>query len=418
MDKFLIYGGEKLFGTVKLDCAKNAILPIMAASIMADDVTLLDVPDYLDIQNMEKILSFLGIKVTRKNKVMHISTIGLNNYFVPITLAKELRSSIFVLGPLLSKLKKAKVAYPGGCEIGLRPIDLHLKGLQELGVKIEESHGYIFCDGSKMKSGVVNLDFQSVGATENIMMASVLLEGKTIIHNPAKEPEIVDLQNFLNSLGAHISGAGTDNIEIIGTSRLGSTTYSPISDRIICGTMLIACAMCGGKIVVENARPEHFFSLINKLQKSGCKINLNNDKITIESKGKLKSVGLIKTLPYPGFPTDLMPQMLAMQTISKGCCVVQENLFETRFKFAQELLKMGAKITIKDRIAFVCGVKNLSGADVFAHDLRGGAALVLAGLCAKGYTTVHNVYHIDRGYNHLENTLSSLGAKIIRQSEE
>lgn len=419
MDNFLIYGGEKLFGSIKLDCAKNAYLPIMAASIMTEEeVVLKNVPNYLDIHNMIKILKHIGMCVEIKDNDLHIVGKNIKNCFIPTILAKGLRSSIFVLGPLLSRIKKAKVAYPGGCDIGLRPIDLHLKGLSELGVNICESHGYIVCDGQNMKSGIVHLDYPSVGATENIMMASIFLSGETIIRNAAKEPEIVDLQNFLNFLGAKICGAGTDTIKIYGVKKLGGGTYTPIPDRIVGGTLLIACAMCGGKITIENCNTEHFLSLIYKLQKSGCKIKYKSDKITIESKGNLKAVGLIETLPYPGFPTDLQSQMLAMQAISKGHSIIKENLFETRFKFAMELKKMGANLKICGQTAFVCGVEKLMGADVYASDLRGGAALVLAGLCAQGYTTVHNVHHIDRGYQNLEKQLSSLGAKISRQSEE
>ena len=419
MDKFIIYGGEKLYGNIKLGCAKNAYLPIMAASILAEEeVVLKDVPNYVDIFNMMKILNHIGIKTQIMDKNLVINSNNIHSYCINEKLAKELRSRIFVLGPLLSKVKKAKVAYPGGCEIGIRPIDLHIKGLKELGAKIEERHGFIYCDGSKMKSAEISLDYPSVGATENIMMAAVKLKGVTKIHNSAKEPEIVDLQNFLNEMGANIFGAGTDEITICGVEKLGGCTYLPIPDRIIGGTLLIACAMCGGKVTLENCRYEHFLSLINKLRKSGCKMICENDKITIESKGKLKTVSFVETMPYPGFPTDLQSQILAMQTISKGECIIKENLFETRFKFALELLKMGANLKISGQTAFVCGVKQLLGSDVYATDLRGGAALVLAGLCAKGYTTVHNVFHIDRGYDNFEQMLSSIGAKIIRESEE
>lgn len=418
MEKFLIYGGEKLFGNIKVDCAKNAYLPIMAASVMTEDeVVLKSMPNILDIQNMRKILEFLGAETKIDESNLHIFGKNIKNSTISNNLSKNLRSSVFMLGPLLARFKKAKVSYPGGCNIGLRPIDLHLKGLKELGAKVVENHGSIFCDGSKMKSGTVILDYPSVGATENLMMASIFLPGVTKIYNSAKEPEIVDLQNFLNSMGACVCGAGSDEITITGVQKLFGTTYKPIPDRIVAGTLLIACAMCGGKITLENVVPEHFLSLTDKLQKSGCKIVVSSDKITIESKGKPKSVEIVETLPYPGFPTDLQSQILAMQTISKGVCVVRENLFETRFRFAQELIKMGANIKLCGQTAFVCGVKELMGAEVFASDLRGGAALVLAGLCAKGHTTVHGVHHIDRGYSSFEKVLSALGAKITRESE-
>ena len=419
MEKFIIYGGQKLFGEVEICPAKNSFLPILAASLLSGDkVVLKNCPNFLDIKNMIKILNFLNIQTNFQLKNLHINAKNAQNAFISHSLTKDIRSSIFMLGPLVSKFGYAKIAYPGGCDIGLRPIDIHLKGLKELGVKIVEKHGYILCDGKDMKGANINLDYPSVGATENLMMAAVLTKGTTKITNSAKEPEIVDLQNFLNVMGAKISGAGTDTITIEGVKSLGGAVYTPIPDRIICGTVLIACAMCGGKVTIKNCILEHFISLAHKLQKSGCKLYINNDKITLESSGKLKSVGLIETLPYPGFPTDLQAQMLAMQTISEGYTIIKENLFETRFKFASELKKMGANIKVNGQTAFVCGTKKLQGADVYASDLRGGAALVLAGLCAEGYTTVHNIYHIDRGYENLEKLFSALGAKIQRQSEE
>lgn len=419
MEKFIIYGGQKLFGKLEICPAKNSFLPILAASLLSgDEVILKNCPNFLDIKNMIKILNFLNIQTNFQSKKLHINAKNAQNGFISHNLTKDIRASIFMLGPLVSKFGFAKIAYPGGCDIGLRPIDIHLKGLKELGVKIVEKHGYILCDGKNMKSANINLDYPSVGATENLMMAAVLTKGTTKITNSAKEPEIVDLQNFLNVMGAKISGAGTDTITIEGVKSLNGAVYTPIPDRIICGTVLIACAMCGGRVTINNCISNHFLSLIHKLQKSGCKIDIKNDKITIESSGKLNSVGLIETLPYPGFPTDLQAQMLAMQTISQGYTIIKENLFETRFKFASELTKMGANIKVNGQTAFVCGTKKLQGADVYASDLRGGAALVLAGLCAEGYTTVHNIYHIDRGYENLEILFSALGAKIQRQSEE
>ena len=318
-----------------------------------------------------------------------------------------------MLGSLLTKFKKALVAYPGGCNIGTRPIDLHLKGLRSLGVKIDEKHGFIDCDGSNMKAGFVHLDFPSVGATENLMMACVKLKGKSVIYNAAKEPEIIDLQNFINSMGGKISGAGTSTITIIGVDHLHSTNYTPISDRIVAGTYLIACAMTGGHIKLKNTIPEHNLAVITKLKQSGCDVDLFENEIEIKSSGKLKSCA-IETQPYPGFPTDLQNQMLALQTISKGTGIIVENLFETRFKIYGELTKMGADITIRDRMALIKGVDKLYGATVTASDLRGGAALVIAGLSASGYTTVEDIYHIDRGYKNMENDLNILGAEIKR----
>lgn len=418
MDKLIITGGERLLGEIEVDSAKNAYLPILSACILCGDkITLRKCPNFVDIKNMCKILERLGLEVTKEDDTLHIDGSGADKTFIPTKLAKEIRSSIFTLGALLGRLKKARVAYPGGCDIGLRPIDLHLKGLRDLGVKIDESHGYINCDASTMKGSVVHLDYPSVGATENLMMAGVLAKGTTTIINAAKEPEIVDLQNFINAMGGKVCGAGSSVITIVGVKELHGCDYTPIPDRIIAGTYLLMGAMTGGEIMVKNCIPQHFSSLSNKLQKSGCKLKVFNDKILIESSGRLKSVNFIETMPYPGFPTDLQAQILTLQAVSKGSCVIKENLFETRFKFVPELIKMGANIKVNQQMAFVNGVKHLYGADVFATDLRGGVALVMAGLCAEGYTTVNNVFHIDRGYDAIEKNLQKLGAKIKRESE-
>lgn len=415
MQKLLIRGGKQLCGKVDVYCAKNAYLPILAGTILCKETVILkQCPHFLDIDNMINILQNLGMEITKKDDTLYINGKNATGSFIASDLAKTLRSSIFALGALLSRFKKAKVAYPGGCDIGLRPIDLHLKGLCDLGVKIVECHGYINCDATNMHGGVVNLDYPSVGATENIMMAGVLNKGTTIIRNCAKEPEIVDLQNFLNTLGAKICGAGTDTITIEGVEGLHGATYCPISDRIVAGTLLIATAITGGEVLLNNCNPNHFYLLCDKLLKSGCQLDVYNDKIKIVSNGRLKSCGFIETLPYPGFPTDLQAQLLTLQTVCSGQCVIQENLFETRFKFVPELIKMGAKVKVNRQTAFVSGVENLFGADVYATDLRGGVALVIAGLKAKGYTTVHDIYHIDRGYDKIENTLKNLGADIER----
>jgi len=419
MDKFIINGGEKLCGSVQVDCAKNAYLPILAATILCEDKIVLNkCPDFVDIKNMCLILEKLGLEVVMREDKLYINGSKANKSFIPVELAKELRSSIFALGALLGRFHQARVAYPGGCDIGLRPIDLHLKGLRDLGVKIVESHGYINCDGNNMRGGMVHFDSPSVGATENLMMAGVLARGNTTIINAAKEPEIVDLQHFLNAMGSKVSGAGTSVITIEGVKELHGCEYTPIPDRIIAGTYLIAGAITGGELMIENCIPQHFSSLYNKLQKSGCKIKVFSDRIYLESTGRLKAVNFIETTPYPGFPTDLQAQMLTLQAVSKGSCIVQENLFETRFKFVPELIKMGANIKVNHQTAYVTGVKTLLGADVYSSDLRGGVALVLAGLCAQGYTTVHNIHHIDRGYAKLEQTFSKLGARIRRESEE
>lgn len=417
MERFLIKGGRKLYGSIDIPPAKNSCLAILAGCMLSSGTIVLhNIPKFVDIIKMLEILKSLGAKVTYKGQDVIIDVKSANNYEVPRELASEIRSSIFLLGAILSKLKKAKVCYPGGCEIGTRPIDLHLKGLRTIGVKINEKHGFIECDGKNLEGGVVHLDYPSVGATENIMMAGVLAKGTTIIYNPAKEPEIVDLQNFINSMGGKISGAGSDIITIIGVESLGDAEFTPIPDRIIAGTYLIAGAVCGGEIALNGVNNQHIASLITKLDNNTCKIYCQSDKIKLVSESRLKSLGSIDTMPYPGFPTDLQPQTMVMSTVCDGTCVFTENLFEMRYKHVSELIKMGAKIKVKDRVAVVDGVEKLFGATVTAHDLRGGAALTIAGLIAEGYTTVDDVRHIDRGYFRLEEALSSLGADIKRLS--
>ena len=415
MDKFLISGGNKLNGELIIPCAKNAYLPIMAASILCDKpVFLHKCPNFSDIFSMQKIIDSLGGKTYFDGDSLIIDNSNLNKFYITHELASPVRSSIFTLGAILGRFKKAKVAYPGGCEIGARPIDLHIKGLKALNVKIEDKHGYLTCDGSKMRGATVSLDFPSVGATENIMLAAVLIKGETKILNAAMEPEIVDLAHFLNSLGAKIYGAGTKEICIVGVKNLSGGEYTPIPDRIIAGTYLIAGLMAGGKLALKNFKLNHNMVLIQKLKESSCKINIKDDILNLVADKRLKSISKIETAPYPGFPTDLQAQMLALQTVSQGHCVIFENMFETRFKHVPELVKMGAKITLKDKAAIVYGTDKLYGADVSAADLRGGAALVLAALASEGYTTVNNVHYIDRGYENFEKELNNLGADIKR----
>jgi len=417
MDKLHIKGGNKLNGCVKIGCAKNAFLPILAGTILCDGVVKLNkYPLYKDIINMTNILENLGAKKKEENGSIELDMTNLTKYEIPSNLAMLTRSSIFSLGAILGRFKKARVAYPGGCDIGTRPIDLHLKGLRALNVKIVDKRGYINCDGSNMRGNVIHLDFPSVGATENIMMAGVLTKGTTKIINGAKEPEIVDLQNFLNKAGAKIKGAGTNLITITGVEKLNSLEYTPISDRIITGTFILACVICGGEIALENANLNHLEALISKLDDNVCKIWNKNDKVIVSCNGTHKAITKIETMPYPGFPTDLQPQIAAMLATSKGTSVIVENLFETRFKYTNELIKMGAEIIIKDRSAIIKGVDKLYGAEVYATDLRGGAGLVLAGLMADGYTTIGNVYQIERGYENLEQNLSALGANIKKIS--
>lgn len=415
MDKFVINGGRKLIGSVDIPSAKNSCLALLAACMLSSGkITFHNFPKFTDIQRMIEILEKLGCKVVRDDETVYIDCTQATGYEVPHELASKIRSSIFLLGAIVGKLRRAKVSYPGGCDIGNRPIDLHLKGLRDLNVKITEKYGYIMCDGKGLRGASVHLDYPSVGATENIMMGAVLARGTTFIYNAAKEPEIVDLQDFINKMGGNVSGAGTSTIRIDGVKKLHDAEFTPIGDRIIAGTYLIAGVATGCNIELNNVNYEHIYSLITKLNNSSCKIQLSNDKISVQSDKRLKTFGSIETLPYPGFPTDLQAQVSVLQAVSKGTCIIVENLFETRFKHVPELVKMGAKISIKDRMAIIRGVEQLYGAEVTSFDLRGGAALTIAGLTAKGQTIVDKVEHIDRGYYHIEDALSSLGADIRR----
>lgn len=414
-NKFVIVGGNELNGETTIQTSKNAVLPILAGSVLcAQPITINNVPNILDVNNMFNILRKLGVKVDYIDKNCYVDASDINSYTLNQDLCKTLRSSIFLLGPLLARFKRATISYPGGCDIGNRPIDLHLAGLEKLGVKIIKHHNLIYCDAKDMHSGTVQFDFPSVGATENLMMSAIFLKGTTRLVNVAKEPEIVDLQNFLNSMGANISGAGTVEITINGVDKLHGTQYTPIDDRIVAGTLMLATAITGGNVTLKHTDYKNNQSLISKLSSVGCQIDIKNDIINISSKGRLPSVNLIDTQVYPGFPTDMQAQMMSLQAISDGVSVICENLFENRYKHAKELVKMGANIILRDRVAVVKGVESLMGAEVDATDLRAGAGLVLAGLKATGYTTINNVEHIDRGYENFEDILSGLGVDIKR----
>ena len=415
MDKYMVNGGEKLYGKVKVHSAKNAVLPLLAASILTDEpVTLRQIPPINDVENMLRILTEVGCVIKRQTDAAVIDSSNAVSHEIPARLTKELRSSVFMLGSVLTRFHRAKISYPGGCDIGQRPIDLHLSGLQRLGVEIAEKDGYIHCEAQRLKGAEILLDFPSVGATENIMLAAVKAEGVTVIRNAAKEPEIVDLQRFLNAMGAKVNGAGGGTIVVEGVKRLHGVDYTPIGDRIEAGTYLIAAASCGGEIEVEGVFTENIAALLHKLRENGCKIHIKNDKIILSSDGRLKSVNLVETMPFPGFPTDMQSQYVALCCTAKGSTLVVENLFETRYRYAAELKRMGADITIRDRSALVRGVERLHGASVTASDLRGGAALVLAALKAEGQSSVMDLSHIDRGYADFEGKLRAIGAKIKR----
>lgn len=415
MSKYIIEGGQPLFGSIDVQGAKNAVLPIFAACVLTEsDVVIRRVPDLADVISMENILKNLGVTVKKEGDARILSAKNMNSDSIPNELAKELRSSVFLLGSVIGRMKRAQVAYPGGCDIGLRPIDIHIKGLRDLGVIIEERAGYLFCDGTKMRGGEVILDYPSVGATENVMLAAVLAQGDTVVRNAAREPEIVDLQNFLLSIGARVKGAGTSEIHIRGVNKLGGTDFSVMPDRICLGTWLLAVASCGGEVALSGGSKAEIYSLLCKLDKSSCHIQEGNGIISIKATGRPVCSERISTRPYPGFPTDLQAQYCAYASAARGTCVVTENIFENRFRHVPELIKMGADITVRDRVAVIKGVGSLSGAEVTARDLRGGAALVIAGLAAHGRTVIDDIRHIDRGYEAMEKTLSNIGAKIVR----
>ena len=415
MDKYIIQGGEKLYGQVRAQSAKNAVLPLLAGCVLTDEIVKIrDVPAIADVENMLRILGEVGCKIVRQKEYTLIDSANAVSHEIPTRLTKELRSSVFMLGSILTRFRKAKISYPGGCDIGLRPIDLHLSGLRRLGVEITEEGGYIECRAEKLVGAEILLDFPSVGATENIILAAVKAEGCTVIRNAAKEPEIVDLQNFLNAMGAKVKGAGGGTVVIEGVKRLHGVEYTPMKDRIEVGTYLIATASCGGEIETVGVPAENITALLHKLRENGCQTYVKNDKIVLLSNGALKSVNLVETMPFPGFPTDLQAQYSALCATAKGTTLVVENLFETRYKYAGELKRMGADVTVRDRTAVIRGVERLHGAKVVAGDLRGGAALVLAGLQADGISEVADLSHIDRGYEGFEYKLKALGAKIKR----
>lgn len=412
MSNYIIEGGKRLEGTVKISGSKNSSLPIIAATILnAGKTTLYNVPNIQDTQMMFKILEMLGAKIEKKNEKIKIDTSKIKKFEIPPELMHKMRSSVILAGALLGRYHKAIFSYPGGCDIGSRPIDLHLKSFEKLGITVNQNHGIIECLTEKIKGEKIDLDFPSVGATENAILASVLVDGTTIITNAAREPEIIDLQNFLNKMGAKVIGAGTDEIQIKGVQQLKDVSYNIMPDRIEAGSFLCFAAATKGNVILEDVNSTHITPIINKLEEAGCKIDIGKSKIKILAPKKLKAID-IKTMPYPGFPTDMQSVFSAMLTTAKGTSIIVENIFENRYKYTQELNKMGARITVEGKSAVIRGVKRIYGADVKATDLRGGAALVLAGLVAKGTTKIENIEYILRGYENLEKKLSKLGANI------
>lgn len=416
-DRFFITGGAPLQGTVIIDGAKNSALSIMAACLLTNEKSILkNVPQLKDVYSMIEVIKTLGVKVEWKDSnTLNIDPDDFNNYEAPYELVKTMRASFLVMGPLLARLKKAKISLPGGCAIGARPVDFHLKGFRALGAEIITEKGYIQAEVKKLIGNDIYFDFPSLGATENIMMAAALAEGVTMIENAAKDPEVVELGTFLNKMGAKISGLGTDIITIQGVKELNGVNYLIIPDRIEAGTFMVAAAITGGTVEIKHINPYYLKSCIVKLEEAGIKVDIkDDDSAIISNSGNIKSVD-IKTMPFPGFPTDLQAQFMALMTIDNGTSIITENVFENRFAHAGDLRRMGADIKVEGRNCIIKGVKKLSAAPVMASDLRGGAALVLAGLAAEGTTEISRIYHIDRGYVKIEDKLKNLGAKIKRE---
>lgn len=419
MEQYVIKGGNPLYGEVEIGGAKNAALAILAAAIMTDEtVTIDNLPNVRDINVLLQAIEEIGAHVERvdihKVKIngSFIRGVNVDNEFI-----RRIRASYYLIGALLGKYKHAEVALPGGCDIGSRPIDLHMKGFRSMGADIDIAHGLVIARAKELKGTHIYMDKVSVGATINIMMAAAMADGKTVIENAAKEPHVVDVANFLNSMGANIRGAGTDVIRIVGVEKLHATEYSVIPDQIEAGTFMFAVAAAGGNVLVKNVIPKHLEATTAKLLEVGCQVEEFDDSVRVISDGYLKHTQ-VTTLPYPGFPTDMQPQMAVLLGIAEGTSTVTESIFENRFKYVDELTRMGADIKVESNIAIINGVKRYTGARVNAPDLRAGAALVIAGLAAEGITVVDDIYYIQRGYEALEEKLTKIGAKIARVEDE
>ena len=416
MDNLVIEGGRPLSGTIRIHGAKNAALPILAASLLAEGkVTIRNVPRLLDIEVMLDILRDIGCVARHQGTLVTVEPAAATSSHIPETLMRKMRSSVFLMGPLLARFGEVQLYQPGGCAIGERKIDLHLRGLTALGAHIREKGSRIVCTARKLTGAEIILDFPSVGATENIMMAAVLAQGRTSIVGAAREPEIQDLQHFLNAMGAKVSGAGTDIITIDGVQALDGCDYEVIPDRIVSGTVMVAAAATRGEVTLENTRPEHLTSLIHALRRAGVQIDIGNDIMKVGASSRPIAVERIVTSPYPAFPTDLQAQVMTLLALSDGVSVMKETIFEGRFKHVEELCRMGADIRVDLNNAFIRGVPQLYGANVEATDLRAGAALVIAGLAAQGRTVVEQVHHIDRGYDRIEEMFRQIGGNIVRE---
>lgn len=415
MERLVVTGGKKLSGRVKISPAKNAVLPIITAALLAKTPCLIEeVPALADVKTICSVIEYLGAKVELEGPGLKISVPEIAHTEAPYDFVRKMRASFLVMGPLLARTGRSRIPLPGGCAIGSRPIDLHLKGFCLLGADIIQGHGYIEARAKKLVGSRIYLDFPSVGATENLLMAASLAKGQTIIENAAEEPEVVDLANFLNAMGARIKGAGTKVIRVEGVDELHGAIHNVIPDRIEAGTFMIAAAISGGDVLVDNVICDHIKPVAAKLREAGVDVEEGESHVRVAARERIKPAD-IKTMPYPGFPTDMQPQFMALMSMSSGgASVITETVFENRFMHVNELKRMGAKIKITGRTAIIQGVRSLSGAKVKATDLRAGAALVLAGLTARGETEISNVYHVDRGYESFEEKMKNLGADIKR----
>lgn len=417
MDKLIIKGGKRLKGDVTVSGSKNAALPIFVSTILTSGMNEIgNVPFLRDINTTIKVLESLGARVEGNGHVVRIDSSGINSHEATYDLVKTMRASVLVLGPLLARFGKARVSLPGGCAIGARPINLHLKGLQALGAEITLEHGYVEARARRLKGARINFDISTVGGTEHLMMAAATAKGETVLENAAREPEILDLAQILIRMGARIEGAGTDTIRIQGVSELTPASYEVMPDRIEAGTFMIAAAITEGDIRIHGMKPEHLDALVFKLQDAGVEITSRDNVVRVKGPKKLRGVN-IKTRPYPGFPTDMQAQFMALMCLSEGASVISENIFENRFMHVSELLRFGADITVEGNTATVKGCKKLSGAPVMATDLRASASLILAGLAADNVTEISRIYHLDRGYESIEKKLAGLGADIVRVKE-
>lgn len=416
MEKLIIQGGQPLNGETRISGAKNAALPILAATLLGSaPIRISNIPHLQDVTTMVSLLGRMGVKITLdEGSNIEVNANSLNSFRAPYELVRTMRASILVLGPLLSRFGKAEVSLPGGCAIGSRPVDQHLKGLEAMGANISIEDGYIKASADRLHGATITMDMVTVTGTENLMMAATLAKGQTILHNAAREPEIEDLANFLNTLGAKVSGAGTSTITIDGVDQLNGGSYQVMPDRIETGTYLAAAMITRGKIKVKNTRPDSIKSVLETFEEAGAHIETGPDWILLDMKGNRPRAMNISTAPYPAFPTDMQAQIMAVNAVAEGTGTIVETIFENRFMHAQELMRMGADISIKGNTAVCTGIDNLHGAPVMATDLRASASLVLAGLAASGETSIDRIYHIDRGYECIEEKLAQLGAKIHR----